>query len=527
LWNPVKKWVRTLGVEQAPSLASSIVNNIHLDSHGRIWVLSDYVITILAADLRSKQVIELREKNRGAKYRLFFDMREAKGSYWIASYGAGILEVDEHFQVKRVFNTQNGLSNDGVYQLYSLPCHELLVTSNNGLSRINLTTNKITRYYQNDGLHSSAFEEVSGTQKDAKIYAGGVNGFTIIDPSGFTANMTPPALYFTDVEMKTANDEMTVTNLLMKSLTIPNNVIQTTIRFAGLNYNNPERIEYAYRILEESGNWIKNGKQASLPFISHPPGHYNLEVKAVNEEGGWSKPIQLHLHFLPKWYQTVWFKSLVITLIVLVGYQFYRFRIRQLQHEHNVRQRLARDLHDDLGSTMNSINIYTNLAIMEDGANKYLTNIKQGAQESMASIRDIIWILDDQKDTVGQLAQRVSQFANPLCEANGIHFTYSIQPVLTYYVFQKEEKRNLYLIIKEAINNSIKYAQPKQIVLSFLLENKKLAISVFDDGIGFDPHQLKRGNGLSNMERRADEIKYKYKIATSLQAGTSIHLTKS
>ncbi|MBD2704040.1 hypothetical protein IC229_25570 [Spirosoma sp. BT702] len=526
LWNPVKKKVRSIDVNGSPSLASSIVNNIFRDTQGRIWVLSDYVITILSADLRSKKEIELKDKSSGTPYRLFFDMCETDGSYFIASYGFGILQVNRDFSVKRVFNTQNGLSNDGVYQIYSLRGNELLVTSNNGLSRINLNTSKISRYYLGDGLHSNAFEEVSGLMAEGKIYAGGVNGFTVINPAAFSTNTTPPKLYFTGVEMKTATGKTDTSNILMDALKIPNDVIQTTIHFAGLNYTNPERTSYAYRIIEESNNWIENGNQATLALISHPPGNYTLEVKAANEEGVFSKPIKLQLYFQPKWYQTIWFRFLVVLLLGILIYQFYRFRIRQLQHEHNIRQRLARDLHDDLGSTMNSINIYTNMAIMESGTNHYLTNIKQGAQESIASIRDIIWILDDQKDTITQLAERINQFASPLCSVNKILFTYSIDPVLIDHVFQKEEKRNLYLIIKEAINNSIKYAQPKHITLSFVWKNRKLLVDISDDGTGFDPNQQKRGNGLSNMERRADEIQYHYKIDSSSQTGTTIRLVK-
>jgi ligand-binding sensor domain-containing protein/signal transduction histidine kinase len=526
LWNPVRKSVRIIDVTTSPSLASSIVNNIYKDSHGRIWVLSDNVLTILSANLQSSKEVELRENDTGMDYNLFFDMCDTNGSYWIASYGSGILQVDEHFHVKYVFNTRNGLSNDGVYQVYSLPGNELLVTSNNGLTRINLATAKLSCYYLNDGLHSNAFEEVSGLMNNGTIYAGGVNGFTIIDPKRFSANTNPPQLYFTSVEMKTASNETAINNLLMKAITIPTNVIQTTVHFRGLNYSNPERTQYAYRIVEESSTWIENGNQASLPLISHSPGNYTLEVKAVNEEGVWSKPIQLQLYFQPKWYQTWWFRLLMMTLVVGIVYLFYRFRIQQLQHEHHIRERLARDLHDDLGSTMNSINIYTNLAIMENGANRYLTNIKQGAQESLASIRDIIWILDDNKDTVGQLGERICQFANPLCEANKLSFTFFIDPDLKDAVFQKEEKRNLYMIIKEAINNSIKYAESRQVSLSFSLKRKKLFITISDDGIGFDLNQLKRGNGLSNMERRANEIKYNFEIVTSINAGTTIKLSK-
>jgi hypothetical protein len=359
-----------------------------------------------------------------------------------------------------------------------------------------------------------------------KIYAGGVNGFTVIEPAGFSTNIIPPKLYFTGAEMKTATGKTDTSNILMSSLTVPNDVIQTTILFAGLNYTNPERNEYAYRILEESENWIDNGTLAFLSLISHAPGEYTLEVKVANEEGVFSKPIKLQLYFQPKWYQTWWFRVMIIALIALIVYQYFRFRIRQLKHEHTIRQNLASDLHDDLGSTMNSINIYTNLAIMEYGTNRYLVNIKQGAQESIASIRDIIWILDDRKDTVSQLVERIYQFANPLCEVNHIPFILNIDDNLKDYHFRKEEKRNLYLISKEAINNSIKYAQSKGITFSISMENKKLVLCIMDNGIGFDLHQLKRGNGLNNMQRRATEIKYDFKIKTSLE-GTLITLRKN
>jgi ligand-binding sensor domain-containing protein/two-component sensor histidine kinase len=525
-WNPVKKTIRSIDIKTSPSLASSIVNNIFKDRLGRIWVLSDYVITILSADLRSKKEIELKESKTGNPYGLFFDMCEADGSYYIASYSYGILEVDQNFVVNRTFNTAGGLSNDGVYQIYALQKNKLLVTSNNGLSRIDIKTSKIQKYYLNDGLHSNAFEEVSGLMMDRKIYAGGVNGFTIVDPAAFSTNRIPPKLYFTGVEMKTATGTTDTSNIQMKAIKVPNNVIQTTIRFSGLNYTNPERIEYAYRITEESSNWIENGNQAFLPLISHEPGNYTLEVRAANEEGIYSESIKLQLYFQPKWYQTWWFKILIASLTAFIIYQYYRIRIRRLEQEHSIRQHLASDLHDDLGSTMNSINIYTNLAIMEYGTNRYLNNIKQGAQESITSIRDIIWILDDQNDTAGQLAERIYQFANPLCEANQNHFNFSIEQSAKSYFFQKEEKRNLYMVVKEAINNSMKYAEAKNISLSITLAEKKLQVIISDDGIGFDLTQSKRGNGLNNMERRAREINYRFDLTSSPSTGTKIHLIR-
>jgi ligand-binding sensor domain-containing protein len=527
IWNPVKKTIRSIDVQGSPGLASSIVNNIFRDKTGRIWVLSDYVITILSTDLSSIKNIELKESGTKAPYKLFFDMCEVNGSFFVASYGSGILQVDKYFNVKQVFSTRNGLSNDGVYQVYSILNDELLVTSNNGLSRIDLHTSKIRRYYQNDGLHSNAFEEVSGLMEGGKIYVGGVNGFTVIDPTAFSTNTTPPKLYFTGVEMKTATSTTDTSNILMTAVTIPSDVIQTTIRFAGLNYRNPERTGYAYRIVEESNNWIENGNQASLALISHAPGNYTLEVKASNEEGVYSKSVRLLLYFQPKWYQTWWFKALILMLVAAVAYQYYRFRIEQFKRENEIRRRLASDLHDDLGSTMNGINIYTNLAIMEYGSNRYLSQIKQGAQESISSIRDIIWILDDQKDKVAQFIERIHQFASPLCEVKGIDFCILTDEVSKDHSLGKEEKRNLYLICKEAINNSIKYAEPEQISLSASFLPKNLTITISDNGKGFDAERNHSGNGLNNIRRRAQEIDCNITISSAVATGTTIILSRN
>lgn len=527
LWNPIKHWVKSINAESSPPrLASSIVNNIFRDRQGRLWVLSDNVITILSADLRTAKKLELHETATGLFYKLFFDMCEAAGSYWIASYGSGILQVDTNYQVKKVFNTENGLSNDGVYQVYSSPDNHLLVTSNNGLSRIDLATGKISRYYVSDGLHSNAFEEVSGTMKDGKIYAGGVNGFTVIDPANFSLNPTPPRLYFTGIEMKTANGKIyDTTNLLMRFNAVPNNIFQTTIHFAGLNYSNPERTEYAYRILEQGGDWIRLGTQNFLQPIGLGPGTYTLQVKAANEDGVESPPIQLQLYFQPKWFQTWWFRSLVLAALTAFVYGLYRFRVNQIKREERLRRRLASDLHDDLGSTMNSVKIYTSLAIMEDGHSKYLQKIKDGTQDVIAGIRDVVWILDDKRDTVEQLVERINQFAYPLCEAAQIAFVKKVDLDKHNTVLEKEEKRNLYMILKEAINNSIKYAGCKTITLTVATRKTKMFLRIADDGRGFELEKLNRGNGLNNIERRSQEIGYEVSIKSSPSAGTAISLS--
>jgi signal transduction histidine kinase len=204
----------------------------------------------------------------------------------------------------------------------------------------------------------------------------------------------------------------------------------------------------------------------------------------------------------------------------------FLFRLNQIKREHLIRTKLAKDLHDDLGSTLNSIKVYTNLALIKK-EEQHLQHIKESTQEAIGGVRDIIWVMDDHKDNVADLLVRLRQFAIPLCEANGIHYIQQVNDEASSYKLRQEEKKNLYLIIKEAINNTIKYARANEVLLTMSLSSKrKLFIQIKDNGLGFDLMQASEGNGLKNMKFRAEQIGYYFTIDSVINQGTIIELKK-
>jgi signal transduction histidine kinase len=209
-----------------------------------------------------------------------------------------------------------------------------------------------------------------------------------------------------------------------------------------------------------------------------------------------------------------------------IAYTLYRLRIRQLKKEEKIRRQLASDLHDDLGSTLNSVKVYANLALMEKENTTHLQKIKESTQEAISGVRDMIWILDDKKDSPGDLLGRIKQFAEPLCMANHISFTAITDPSASGYQLGKEEKRYLYMILKESVNNSIKYADGRNITVHVSVSQNKLSVMIVDDGKGFDAQTVKEGNGLKNIRNRAQEIHYRVAIDSSPGNGTRIHLQK-
>ena len=528
VWDFKNRTVKNISTTSLPvSLAADIVNVVFKDKANNVWVLSDKVITILSENLTKATTLNLIDSITKQPYNIYFDICEAGNYYWITAYGTGVIQLDSKFDLVRIITTKDGLSNDGVYKIFNINDKELIITSNKGITLYNIQRNAFSRFYEADGLHSNEFEENSGAINNNIFYAGGVRGFSSIDPRNFSANATLPVLFLSNLKVESSSGLYDTSILFIKSINIPNNVLQTTIDLSALNYRNPERTTFAYKIDEIDNKWVNIGNQNFIQLIGLSPGSYHLQVQAFNEDGVPSEIKELTLVFQPKWYQTWWFKVLVAFLMAAIFYSLYRFRINHLKKEEKIRNQVAGDLHDELGSTLNSVKIFTSLALMEKDNKSHLENIKEATQYAIASVKDIIWVLDDKRDTLDHLLSRINQFAKPLCEAAGISYKQLADENLENYKLGKEEKRNLYMIIKESINNSIKYSDCRLIEL--LMKNKggKLNISISDNGKGFDRNEISSGYGLKNILRRSAEIGYHAEINSSPGNGTLIYLEKT
>lgn len=528
IWNYKRHFVRKIDTTSKVALASNTVNNIYKDNKGNLWVLSDKAITIINSSFSVSKSLDFAKEKKYPKLDLFFDMCEAGGCYWIASYGNGIIQVDDKLKIKKLLKQNDGLCNEGVYNIFSIKDTGLLVTSNNGLSLYNLKRQSFKNYYVENGLQSNSFEEVTATFYNNKIYAGGINGFTAIDPALLTVNKTPPIFYFENVEIKLNNGQNIVhTNLDIKTLTIPNNWLQTSISFIGINFNDPKRVTYKYRIKEIDSNWINNKHTDIINIIGLPPKTYTIEVRAANEDGYWSYPKTLIVKIEPKWFETWWFKFGMLILGIVIVSAIFQYRIKQIKIQQQIRRDIANDLHDDLGSSLNSIKIFTHLAIEKKQNSSYLNEIEKLITSTAAGLRDMLWVLEDSQDNINELMERIITFAVPIAHANQINFEHQIEPGLGSQSISKTEKRNLLLIAKEAINNSFKYAKCSNIKIGIKQGiNNKLSLSISDDGVGFNTAEKSGGYGLNNMKYRAGQINYLLHFSSSPGDGTSITVEK-
>lgn len=242
-----------------------------------------------------------------------------------------------------------------------------------------------------------------------------------------------------------------------------------------------------------------------------------------------------------------WIGLLVSTLVLsILGtvYWFYQNRIqnlrkvqaaqaetiRQMKLSEQIRKQIARDLHDDMGSTLSSISILSQVA--ENGINSkdstaknLLGKINRNSQRMLDTMNDIVWTTQPVNDTIESISIKIREFAAEMFDAKDINYKIEIDDTLLDCKLPPNQVYNFYLIIKEAINNIAKYAQAKNVRVNISKLNKSLKLLIADDGIGFDYKSIKdTGNGLKNMDKRSLDLEGKLTIKSNEGIGTSLIL---
>lgn len=206
-----------------------------------------------------------------------------------------------------------------------------------------------------------------------------------------------------------------------------------------------------------------------------------------------------------------------------------------LLDKQEIRNKIARDLHDNIGSTLSSIAVYSRVAKIykdQDKAaafNEAMSRIEDASGNMISEMNDIVWAINPKNDSMENLLQRMDSFARPLLQASGISWHFVCSDESKMLRADMVLKKNFYLIFKEALNNAQKYARCQNIYTSISCPNGRLCMEIADDGEGLGPASGKinsmGGNGIANMHRRAAELNAELQLNSLPGRGTRIRLT--
>ncbi len=223
---------------------------------------------------------------------------------------------------------------------------------------------------------------------------------------------------------------------------------------------------------------------------------------------------------------TIAFFALAAMAFVLVNRFGALARTRQQLHVERLRNAIARDLHDDLGSTLSSIHILSSMAMRQEGADsrKQFSRISAHTAGMMDKLGDIVWSIHPNNDNLEQVLAKMREFASEILEPKGISFRFRVDRQVCSIRPDLEKRRNLFLIFKEAVNNAVKYSETERMHFILGLKGSRLEVVIRDFGKGFHPEQVRPDHGIGNMHSRAQTIGADFRLDSNPGEGTTISL---
>jgi two-component sensor histidine kinase len=307
---------------------------------------------------------------------------------------------------------------------------------------------------------------------------------------------------------------------------------RVALSFAALSFANSNKNKYKFMLKGLDTSYCSPTEQHSILYNNLTPGKYTFKVVGCNSDGVWNDiPAQIIIIVNPPFYATWWFKTIIALVIIALFYAFYRYRINQILALQKVRNRIAQDLHDDIGATLGSIKVFSEVAKKRIGNNsqkveEVLDKIGEASHEMIDKMSDIVWSVNPINDSNEELLNRMKSFAAIMLTHKNIEYFFESKELTENVKLNMLQRKNIFLIFKESIYNAIKYANCSSIQITFSKEHNKLKLEIKDNGKGFDVNinNAFNGNGLKNIKSRAAEINAMVNILSKENDGARILL---
>lgn len=527
-------------------LSKDFIVSLYSDKRGVLWIAGANGLFLFNTRSGEIKIFKHDDANpRSLSHNQpisFFDGES--GKMWIGTEGGGLNVFDKKTETFYAYTVKDGLPGNTVYGILDDDKGNLWLSTNKGLCRFTPPTSTSDKpvcrnYNMSDGLPSNESNyNTSVKGDDGSLYFGTTAGLVSFKPEQIKDNPFKPPVIITDFTVHNksvlAGDSTKILQVPIdetKELKLSYRHNDISFTFAALNYVLPEKNQYAYKLEGYDKEWVHT--DASKRFVSYTnldAGEYILKVKASNNDGVWNEtPAEIKLIIRPPYWQTWSFKLLCVVVAGMIMFVIFHNRMQKLREIRRIRNKIASDLHDDLGATLSSISIMSELVNQQvrdqsPQASSLLEKIGSSSRNMIESVNDMVWAINPQNDSFENIIKRMRTFASEILGAKDIAFHFDFDKNILQSKLKMEIRRNLYLIFKEAVNNVAKYSQAANAFVMIWNRENNLKMTIRDDGSGFEINTVKAGNGLMNMQQRAGIMKARFNLESIPGKGTTIEL---
>jgi signal transduction histidine kinase/ligand-binding sensor domain-containing protein len=489
-----------------------------------------------------------------------------QGTLWVGTFRGGLLRFQDG-QFTR-YTVEQGLPNDVICQILPDRLGNLWLGTYGGIVRVSKAelnaaarapSNSIAwaTYGRLDGLTSlecaGGYQPSGWLGADGRLWFSTSEGVASIQPNTLISNRQVPPLLIEDVIV----DGKPV-NLPPATASSPASFGRTDLEigpgkhyvefhYTGLSFTAPEQVRFRYRLRGLEDQWVEAGTRRFAPYTFLHPGDYHFEVMACNNEGLWNPhAAALTLSIQPHVWESWWFFLSLGCLLAgsiaigarRLGIRKYRRQMERLEQQQALerdRARIARDIHDDLGSGLTQIGLLTELTrrAPAEALDGRLNQISDTARELTGAMDEIVWAVNPRNDTLDSLAIYLCKFVPEFLSLAGVRCRLDVPVRLPPRPLSAESRHNLFLAVKEALNNAVKYAQATEVRLKLIPARRTFTILIQDNGRGFAPNadtiaaggRSAGGNGLPNLAQRLKNIGGRVRINSQPGRGVTVGLT--
>lgn len=536
-------------------LAGDVVRALCEDNKGAIWIGTD-------------RGLSRREGGRFVNYTTNDGLsdnsitalyQDGAGALWIGTGGGGMNRLAQgHFHA---CTTRQGLFSDEIFAIVEDDYGWLWMSCGKGIFRVRkadldaLADGKkqsLTSfpYGKSDGMESvicnGQGKPAGWKAQDGRLWFPTTKGLVAVDPN-IPLNEAPPPVYIEHVladkkELSQNPEQLAGRNSM---LVVPPGRGELEFRYTALELDAPDKTRFRYMLEGVNSDWVDAGTRREAHYDNIYPGTYRFHVTAANKDGVWNPSgATVAIELEPHYWQSWWFRCVVVLGVLGAVGGLARFITKKrLQHQMELleqeraiemeRGRIAKDIHDDLGSSLTRIMMLGQMTQEDIGRPEELAThavkIVASARSAVQALDEIVWAVNPENDSIDELVGYLTQFAGHIFEGTNVRCRLETPRKLPALVLPAEIRHDLFLAAKEALNNALKHSGATEVRLVVTEENGVVELIIEDNGRGFDPgapsNDGRVGNGLANMRKRVEAIGGRFSVTSARGAGTKLTFT--
>ena len=534
------------------SLPHDIVWTLYEDRRGRLWTGTHDGLSLYDRDRDAFVNYRHDPQNPNSLSHgwVMAIYEDQAGRLWIGTHGGGLNLFDPDTAVFLAYRTEDGLPSDVIYGILEDGRGNLWLSTNKGLSRFNVRTNTFNNYDRSDGLQGRQFNRNAYFKsRSGALFFGGINGLNSFNPDSVKNNTVVPPVVITDFQLFNKPVAPGDASPLQKhiteaeTITLRHDQSVFSFMFAALNFRNPEKNQYAYKLEGFDDDWIYAGATRTTTYTNLDPGTYVFRVRGSNNSGLWNnRGASVSVVVRPPYWATWWFRLLGVTVMTTLLFTAYHVRTRSIRRhnkqlmEEIIERKRAKREREHLMAVMEEKNI--ELESKNAELERFIYTVSHDLKSPLVTIRGFLGLLEQDAlngntvqmkqdmQHINAAAVKMQQLLNELLELSRIgrlmnppeaiplthlahealglvaslieerHVTVVIDPSLPVVYGDRHRLRE---VLQNLIENSVKYMgdQPEpQIEIGMRQDRDEMVLFVRDNGVGIEPRFHEKVFGL-------------------------------